>query len=172
MKVRNVLILGGVVIVTAFFDSGCIFKKKYRKVTVPVYQFGETTEKNSSNWQTEKQVYVEGVREYKVQPGDTLSNISRKFNVSVSDISDFNNIADPNRIRVGMYLQIPPSSMQKQEETSYSVDENNITHKVEPGETLWGIAQIYGVDVNTLMDTNSLSDTTLNTGQILYIPLK
>ncbi|MEX1248303.1 MAG: LysM peptidoglycan-binding domain-containing M23 family metallopeptidase [Anaerolineales bacterium] len=48
----------------------------------------------------------QGVR-YVVQPGDTLSSISLRFDVSVQDLIDANGIADPNSLNVGEVLVIP-----------------------------------------------------------------
>ncbi|MCG8395594.1 N-acetylmuramoyl-L-alanine amidase [Bacillus atrophaeus] len=45
-----------------------------------------------------------GVQTYTVQKGDTLSAIARKFGVSVADLQKWNNIQDPNLIRVGQVL--------------------------------------------------------------------
>ena len=45
-------------------------------------------------------------------------------------------------------------------------------HRVRRGETLWGIAQSYGLDVQTLASTNRLSNASpLKAGQKLFIPL-
>src|SRR5215467_327326 len=44
-------------------------------------------------------------------------------------------------------------------------------HEVKQGETLWGIARAYGVDVQTLTRVNRLSDATvLYPGHKLYVP--
>jgi LysM repeat protein len=43
----------------------------------------------------------------KVQRGDTLGEIARKFDVTVADLMSANNITDPTRIRVGQTLVIP-----------------------------------------------------------------
>ncbi len=48
----------------------------------------------------------EGVR-YVVQPGDTLSSISLRFNVSVGDIIQASGISNPNALNVGDILIIP-----------------------------------------------------------------
>jgi murein DD-endopeptidase MepM/ murein hydrolase activator NlpD len=48
----------------------------------------------------------EGVR-YIVQPGDTLSSISLRFNVSVNDIIQASGISNPNALNVGDILIIP-----------------------------------------------------------------
>src|SRR5712692_5237773 len=48
---------------------------------------------------------------------------------------------------------------------------SGIYHEVKQGQTLWGIARAYGVDVQTLARVNQVSDTTaLYAGQKLYVP--
>jgi len=44
-------------------------------------------------------------------------------------------------------------------------------HTVKKGETLWSISKMYGVDMDLLAGTNSISDnSSINKGQILKIP--
>ncbi len=45
---------------------------------------------------------------YVIQPGDTLTSIADKFNVSVQSLVDLNHIADPNYILAGTTIKIPP----------------------------------------------------------------
>jgi murein DD-endopeptidase MepM/ murein hydrolase activator NlpD len=46
-----------------------------------------------------------------------------------------------------------------------------IYHEVKQGQTLWSIAQAYGIDVQTLARVNQISDATaLYPGQKLYVP--
>lgn len=47
------------------------------------------------------------VRTYKVQPGDTLWAIARKFNVSADALAKLNKITNANLIKVGQTLKIP-----------------------------------------------------------------
>ena len=47
---------------------------------------------------------------YKVKSGDTLSKISRRFNVSLDAIVQLNGIRNPDRMRVGQILQIPENN--------------------------------------------------------------
>jgi murein DD-endopeptidase MepM/ murein hydrolase activator NlpD len=48
---------------------------------------------------------------------------------------------------------------------------DRVYHQVERGQTLWGIAQAYGVELQVLARANNISDTdTLYVGQKLYIP--
>jgi murein DD-endopeptidase MepM/ murein hydrolase activator NlpD len=44
---------------------------------------------------------------YIVQTGDTLWGISRIFNVSLEDLADYNNVADPSLLNIGDTLVIP-----------------------------------------------------------------
>ncbi len=46
--------------------------------------------------------------EYVVQSGDSLSAIAQAFGVSLADLVELNEIADPNVISVGQRLRIPP----------------------------------------------------------------
>ncbi len=44
---------------------------------------------------------------YVVQPGDTMSSIADRFNVSITDLMTANNISDPNVLSAGQQLVIP-----------------------------------------------------------------
>ncbi|MGC8877743.1 MAG: LysM peptidoglycan-binding domain-containing protein [Anaerolineae bacterium] len=46
--------------------------------------------------------------QYVVQYGDTLFSIARRFGVSVWELASYNNIPNPNYIRAGQVLLIPP----------------------------------------------------------------
>ncbi len=50
----------------------------------------------------------EGVA-YTVQSGDTLSEIARRFNSTVSDIQNANRITDPSKLQVGRTIFVPKS---------------------------------------------------------------
>lgn len=50
---------------------------------------------------------TEGADSYVVQAGDTITAIALQFNVSPTDLADYNNIVDWNSIRAGEILSIP-----------------------------------------------------------------
>ncbi len=50
-------------------------------------------------------------QKYTVQSGDTLSEIARKFDVSVNDIKALNNLANPDVLSEGQQLLIPGSPL-------------------------------------------------------------
>jgi len=43
---------------------------------------------------------------YKIKPGDTLSQIAKKYNTTIRTLQKNNNIKDPNKIRAGKTLDI------------------------------------------------------------------
>jgi LysM repeat protein len=47
---------------------------------------------------------------YKVRPGDTLAAIAAKHDTTVNAIMRLNKISDPNVIRPGQQLEMPPSA--------------------------------------------------------------
>jgi murein DD-endopeptidase MepM/ murein hydrolase activator NlpD len=46
------------------------------------------------------------VERYTVRPGDTLSSISQRFDISIDELMKLNNIADPNALQIGQTLRI------------------------------------------------------------------
>lgn len=52
----------------------------------------------------------QGHKAYRVQKGDTLWKIGKKFSVSPELLTQANNIADPSALKVGMWIKVPDSS--------------------------------------------------------------
>ena len=50
--------------------------------------------------------------------------------------------------------------------------ESYTNYTVKKGDSLWKIANTYGVTVNDLVKTNNLSGTSLSVGQEILIPTK
>lgn len=44
---------------------------------------------------------------YEVQPGDSLSEIAKRFGVSAAVLAGFNNITNPDKIQAGQKLKLP-----------------------------------------------------------------
>ena len=95
-----------------------------------------------------------------VEKGDTLFNISKRYNVTIDDIQRWNNITNYN-IKIGQKLIIQPLTVKK------------VKYKVKRGETLWRIAWQNGITVKELLDLNKIKDiSSLKAGEIIYIPVK
>jgi murein DD-endopeptidase MepM/ murein hydrolase activator NlpD len=98
--------------------------------------------------------------QYTVERGDTLSQIARDHDVSLADMVELNEIADPDLILPGQVILIPGE------------DGNTGTvHVVAKGETLARIASAYGSSPASIARANSLGNPNLITpGQQLQIP--
>ncbi|MFN8535031.1 MAG: M23 family metallopeptidase [Dehalococcoidia bacterium] len=97
--------------------------------------------------------------EYQVQPGDTLSQIANRLGVSTETVIWANQITDPNLIRPGDVLRVPPIT--------------GVLHTVEPGDTLQALAQKYGVASEAVLDypLNRIENPEeLISGQVIMFP--
>lgn len=105
---------------------------------------------------------------YVVKKGDTLYDIANKFDTTVIDIKKSNNIAG-DIIRPGDTLFIPNTGRGGGDEDRIYA---NIIHEVQRGDALYSIAKKYGVDVQTIKDTNNLNSNNIVIGQNLVIPFQ
>jgi len=101
---------------------------------------------------------------YIVKKGDSLYSIARKYDVSVDDLKKYNNL-DSNIINIGQELYIPKGQIIED-----NVSTNFETYTVVLGDTLYGIANKYGVSVADIKEINNLTSNTLSIGQKLVIP--
>ncbi len=92
---------------------------------------------------------------YKVESGDTLFSIARKYKVTISDLVKLNKLGSSKLIHPGDILKIPSSSYL--EAAKKAVKTNNKTvYKVQKGDTLYSIAMKYNMRVDTLRELNNL----------------
>lgn len=111
-------------------------------------------------------VVLGGAATHVVSRGETLGEIAQDYGVSVRELVDANDIADPDLILIGQVLQIPGS-----DDTVTLPAESDLTHTVVSGEVLSRIAVEHGVSVKDLVAANSLSNPDLiRPGQRLVIP--
>lgn len=98
---------------------------------------------------------------YTVKVGDNLYNIAKSYNVTVDEIINLNELSS-NLLSIGQKLKIPASS-------NADMDNQYGTYVVQSGDTLYKIANRYGMSVSQLMAINKLEDTTLSVGQVLKV---
>jgi murein DD-endopeptidase MepM/ murein hydrolase activator NlpD len=99
---------------------------------------------------------------YEVQAGDTLYLIGIKFGVSVDDLIQTNQIADPNLLSAGTKLVIPGLE---------GVSGLLATESIQLGQNLTSLARFYQVPVAQLNRLNRLtSPAEVYTGANLIIP--
>jgi LysM repeat protein len=99
----------------------------------------------------------DGIINYTVQSGDTISSIASRFGVSVNTVLWENGLSSYDIINVGDKLRILPMS--------------GVAHEVASGETLSYISNRYDVDKDEIMEANDMADAgRLSIGQELIIP--
>lgn len=106
---------------------------------------------------------------YVVRPNDTLYHISRKYNVSVSHLKDWNHL-NSNSIRPGQRLRILKNTdTTNAVHASQETDQKIIFHSVKSGETLWALSRKYGVKISDIMRWNKLKNHNVKPRQKLKI---
>ena len=96
---------------------------------------------------------------YIVKSGDTLWSISRNYGMTVDELKRLNNLTS-NSLSIGQILKLKESS------TPPTTGE---TYTVKSGDTLYGIANRYGLTVDELKSMNNLTSNTLSIGQVLKV---
>ncbi|GGE48307.1 hypothetical protein GCM10011391_28870 [Pullulanibacillus camelliae] len=123
---------------------------------------------------------------YTVKSGDSLWAIAVKYDVSVSEIKDWNNLSS-DLIHPGQKLNVKPVQLSEKVSTSKSSTKtsksstttskssasaktSNGTYVVKKNDTLWDIATHYKVTVDDIKTYNKLSSYIIFPGQKLKIP--
>lgn len=110
---------------------------------------------------------------YRVQNGDYLGKIARKYGVRVSQLKQWNGLRS-NNLKIGQRLTIYPrnhGASTKSKPIKKTVNtEGKQTYKVKPGDSLWTIAQKFsGVSVQNIRDWNDISGNKLKIGMTLIV---
>lgn len=102
-----------------------------------------------------------------VKNNETLKSIADAYGLQESDLKKWNDLkAVPE---VGTQISIVPRSIEKEKNAAESKGSSGKIHVVKAGETLYRLAEMYGVKVPELRKWNSLSGTSLSIGQKLYV---
>jgi LysM repeat protein len=109
---------------------------------------------------------------YVVQKGDTLYSLAQKYGVSIEQIQGANGISS-ELIKVGQILEVPTlvKTHIKKEKLSNTKKETNRVYTVVPGDSLYLLAQKYGVSMEQIQKVNGLPSDMIKVDQILEIPL-
>jgi cell wall-associated NlpC family hydrolase len=138
---------------------------------------------------------------YALHPGETLRRVAERFSVELADIVGANDLGDPDVVQPGTLLMVPgatPASPGRSTVVVQNTDDgeqhiaavgpgvalpvdvantavpSTRTYEVQPGDTLAGIAETFGVDVDTMLSSNGIADPdTIKPGSDLRIlPVK
>lgn len=104
-------------------------------------------------------VPVIGANTYVVQKGDSLYSIANKYNTTVNELKALNNLTS-NALSIGQVLKLPQEEM---------IGEY-IIYTVQKGDTLYSIANKYGITVDNLKAYNNLTSNNITLNQQIRIP--
>ncbi|TCI94885.1 LysM peptidoglycan-binding domain-containing protein [Tenacibaculum sp. M341] len=113
---------------------------------------------------------------HKVMKGETLSSISRKYNMHLSRLYRLNSMVNFDSIEVGDEIVIgykEKNEVLNRSEVPEQVSEDSLDiskyHIVKSGDTLYSIAKKYGISVSILKEKNNLKSNSIFVGQQLLI---
>ena len=127
------------------FDVGLSFLRQLNKLKSDLIRPGQKLRLRASR--LEEAVHV-------VKEGETLTEIARRYQVSVSQLQSLNALVG-DRILIGQKLRLK--------------DAASTVHIVERGDALWEIARAYGISVYRLKILNGLWSNRIYPGQELKL---
>jgi LysM repeat protein len=112
---------------------------------------------------------------YKIQQGDILYNLGRKFHVSVKAIVEANPGLDPKRLQVNKEITIPapttpPAAATGTTAATGAMADSSDMYKVKSGENLTIIAKSHGTTAKAIIALNNLKSDRIKAGDKLKLP--
>lgn len=109
-----------------------------------------------------------GTFRYTVRPGDSMWLIAQRFGVSLNALIAANpQISDPSRIFPGQVICVPTG-------TPTTCPPGTFRYTVQPGDSMFSIAQRFGVSLNALIAANPQipNPARITPGQIVCVPTR
>ncbi len=106
---------------------------------------------------------------YEVQPKDDIYTICERLGVTRNDIVRHNPAVNSDGLRRGQTLYFPVESSESP--VSVAESQSETVHLVKKGETLYGIANNYGVSEESIIAINPGARGVLKAGMALVIPV-
>jgi len=121
---------------------------------------------------------------HKIKKGESLNMVAKKYGVSVADLKKWNALTSekihPNTLlalseanavakesKIEVLHKVAEKKPETKAETKAKSDKKQ--HVVKQGDTLWGIANDYGITVDKLKKLNTIPKNKLKIGQTLII---
>ncbi|MDI9256070.1 LysM peptidoglycan-binding domain-containing protein [Flavobacterium sedimenticola] len=129
-----------------------------------------------ANTQEEAPVTETKIVEHKVKKGEYLGTIAKKYNVTIAEIKEWNNLED-NNVRLGETLIVSKKEVavtetkSSKKESIAANDRNNVKlYYVKKGDSLFSIAKKYpGVTISDIKKWNGIKNESLKPGMKLKI---
>ncbi len=119
-----------------------------------------------------KETEVAAIEDHKVGAGDSLWKIAKKYATTISELTKWNNL-ESKSVDVGQKLVVsaPPEPVKPKTLSLFTESKKTeiVKHKVENGQTLWGIARRYNLKLAELKQWNKLGNKSIKAGQKLIV---
>ncbi len=110
-----------------------------------------------------------GFYQYTVRSGDTLGGIGASIGVSSREVASWNDISTSTMIYPGQNLLLRGCPPEGSSSVEIITSGQEITHTVQPGDTMWDLALQYGVSVEQILQLNNKESSALSIGETLII---
>lgn len=145
-----------------------VTKAEPQKVETPVNTDKETAAKVAATDEDAQKSVT-----YTVAKGDSLLKIAHRYNTTVAQIQQDNEM-NGTMVKVGQEIKVSPNKklyrLVKTEKTTPEKKVTLVSHKVRSGESLSLIARKYQTTISAIVAENNMSNTVVMAGQILKVP--
>ncbi len=114
-------------------------------------------------------VEEDGQKYHVIQPKETLTIISKKYNISIADLQNWNELTSLNDVKIGQKILISAPVVEIKKEQVQKREEEIIYHKVKSGDTLYKIARDNQVTIKEVMEWNNKKDFNVAQGEVIII---
>ena len=113
-----------------------------------------------------------------IRRGETLSTIARRYGTRVSELKHLNGLVSSHRIRAGQKLRLPPAAgsarlasvSRPAARIEPATPPPDGRYAVQPGDSIWKIAQQFGMTERELLAHNRLRNRNrIQVGQVLKV---
>ncbi|WP_354623867.1 LysM peptidoglycan-binding domain-containing protein [Psychromonas sp. MME2] len=153
-------------------DSSFIKIGQALLIPVSSAQEGDYIYTQAQRFAREKNKSRQGKRkvEHTVVEGDTLWDISRRYNVTTKEIAQWNKISSTKTLRLGKQLTIWQTAVAATKSKKTNKTTRSITYKVRSGDSLHAIAMKFNVSTSDLVRWNQLANKKyIHPGQSLKV---
>jgi LysM repeat protein len=119
---------------------------------------------------------VTTLSEHTISKGESFYTLGKKYGVGFKAIAEANPGVNPNRLKIGDKIKIPPPKTPGATAlggaAAPAADGGVKTYKVKSGDNLGKIGKMFGVTPKQLRTANNLKTDQIKVGQTLKIPAK
>lgn len=156
------------------YNPGLKRFRRGKEIKIPQYTRAETPGARQPLVEAEKKTgqlrMSDQMIEHQVSPGETLYSIAQQYDRTISEILKYNPGARP--LKTGMIIRLPEEKEIIPEDERIRRAGDFFMHRIETGETLYGLTKKYRISESELTVLNPVLETGFPAGVELKIPVK